>query len=71
MKHYPIEDIKAPSLDGIIECINWIESNLKNNKKVLVHCKAGLILRTYLIASSAVSPYFLTKKHATIVPVLP
>ncbi len=41
LKHYPIEDFGAPSLKGIIECVEWIKRKLKENKKVLVHCYAG------------------------------
>jgi len=64
MKHYPIEDFKAPSLEGIIECIDWIESNLKNNKKVLVHCKAGQGRTGTIVACFLVKKYGLTAEEA-------
>ncbi len=60
LKHYPIEDFGAPSLEGIIECVEWIEKKLKENKKVLVHCVAGqgrtgTIIACFLVKEMGVS----------------
>jgi len=51
LKHIPIKDFNAPTLNQIIEAVKWIEFNIKNNKKVLVHCFGGLG-RTGTIISS-------------------
>lgn len=64
LKHYPIEDFAAPSLEGIVECINWIEHNLKNNRKVLVHCKAGQGRTGTIVACFLVKKFGLTAEEA-------
>ncbi|MCX7046459.1 MAG: dual specificity protein phosphatase 23 [Candidatus Sumerlaeota bacterium] len=50
----PIPDFSVPSLPQVEECLRFIESNLKADKPVAVHCRAGMgrtgtILACYLI----------------------
>ncbi len=52
--HSPIPDMCAPSIDQLNTITGWIDHELKEGKKVLVHCYAGigrtgLVLAAYLI----------------------
>jgi len=50
-----VMDRGTPKKSDIIEAINWIEKNVKNNKKVFIHCNLGrgrgpLVMILYLIS---------------------
>ncbi len=52
--HSPIPDMCAPSIDQLNTIVEWIDRELTEGQKVLVHCYAGigrtgLVLAAYLI----------------------
>ncbi|ASJ09665.1 protein tyrosine phosphatase [Thermococcus siculi] len=40
--HSPIEDFTAPTLNQLLEILEWIERRVGEGKKVLIHCLGGL-----------------------------
>lgn len=40
--HSPIEDFTAPSLEQLLEILRWIDTRIREGKKVLIHCLGGL-----------------------------
>ena len=40
--HAPIKDFSVPTLEQLEYVINWIETKIKENKSVMVHCRGGL-----------------------------
>ncbi len=40
--HSPIEDFTAPSLDQLLEILQWIDARVREGKRVLIHCMGGL-----------------------------
>jgi len=40
--HSPISDFDAPTLDQLIEIIQWIDQEIDDKNTVLVHCYAGI-----------------------------
>ena len=40
--HSPIEDFTAPSLDQLLEILQWIGARVREGKRVLIHCMGGL-----------------------------
>jgi len=56
IKHIPVEDFVAPTLEQVIEALQFIEQCLHANQPVAVHCLAGLgrtgtILACYLVGT--------------------
>jgi protein-tyrosine phosphatase len=51
LKHFPIKDFYAPSLEYLIKIIKYIDEKIKENKKVLVHCYGGLGRTGTIVAS--------------------
>ena len=54
LKHFPIKKNSATDLRGIIECVEWIVSQVNKKQKVLVHChsgkgRTGMIVSCYLM----------------------
>mgnify|MGYP005858177725 CR=1 FL=1 len=59
--HIPTNDFEAPSLAETLKIINWIDAKLKNNAKIVIHCRAGIgrtgtITAAYLIWNGEGSP---------------
>lgn len=42
LKHYPIKDFSAPTLEYLVKIIKYLKDKIKENKRVLVHCYGGL-----------------------------
>lgn len=40
-KHEPVKNHHAPSIKQLEECVDFIERNARQDKKILVHCAAG------------------------------
>lgn len=40
-KHVPVKNHRAPTTDQLVECVNFIEQNDRQNRKTLIHCAAG------------------------------
>jgi atypical dual specificity phosphatase len=40
--HIPIPDMAPPSMGAVYKFVTFVESELKQNRPVLVHCEAGL-----------------------------
>ena len=40
-KHVPVKNHRAPSIDQLQGCVNFIEENIERENKTLVHCAAG------------------------------
>ena len=54
VKHIPIKDFKAPRLDNIKEFVRFIDIEIREGRRVVVHCYAGmgrtnLMLAAYLV----------------------
>ncbi|AEC51255.1 hypothetical protein PNA2_0338 [Pyrococcus sp. NA2] len=39
--HVPIPDFSAPSLDDLLNILNWTEERVREGKKVYIHCYGG------------------------------
>ena len=55
VKHLPIPDFGAPSLDELQGLINWIKKETEDENAVLVHCvagigRSGMVAAAYLIS---------------------
>lgn len=54
----PVTDRKVPTLSDVQMAINWIDKNLKENKKIFIHCNLGrgrgpMMACLYLISKGA------------------
>ena len=59
-RHVPVKNHTAPSLAQLDESVDFIEDNIQNGKKTLVHCAAGkgrtgTIIAAYLCRKNSVS----------------
>ena len=59
-RNVPVKNHTAPSLTQLEECIDFIDVNIRNGKKTLVHCAAGkgrtgTVIAAYLCRSKNVS----------------
>lgn len=61
VKNIPINDFGPPRYEDFVEFIDFVSSNLAQEKKIVVHCYAGmgrtnLMLATYLVHKFAIHP---------------
>jgi protein-tyrosine phosphatase len=59
--HVQIEDSHGIRVDDMLKCIEFITENIKDNRRIYIHCKAGRGR-----SASVVLCYFLWKKHMEI-----
>ncbi|CAB49338.1 protein-tyrosine phosphatase family protein [Pyrococcus abyssi] len=57
--HSPIPDFTAPSLEQLMEIIEWIEEKVREGKKVYIHCyggsgRSGTIATAWLMYSQGI-----------------
>ncbi len=62
VKHIPINDFTAPLLSDFEEFVKFVDSKVKEKKRTVVHCYAGmgrtnLMLASYLIHHQELEPY--------------
>ena len=41
-KHIPVKDMTAPSIESIVEFVEFAAESLKRERPILVHCSAGI-----------------------------
>ncbi|MEQ9619522.1 MAG: dual specificity protein phosphatase family protein [Deltaproteobacteria bacterium] len=50
VKHIPVDDFGAPQLRDFEEFVEFTESEVKNNRRIAVHCYAGMGRTNLMIA---------------------
>lgn len=61
VKNIPIKDFGPPDYEDFVEFVDFVSSNLDQQKKIVVHCYAGmgrtnLMLAAYLVHKHAIHP---------------
>jgi atypical dual specificity phosphatase len=51
IKHIPVEDFKAPKQEDFEEFVNFVQTNIKFGRRLVVHCYAGMGRTNLMIAS--------------------
>lgn len=59
--HIPIVDFSTPVLEDFKKFVDFVDSKIKENKKIVVHCHAGmgrtnLMIASYLINHDLIEP---------------
>jgi len=39
--HFPVPDFSAPSMEGLLDVLHWIERMVRRGRRVLIHCIGG------------------------------
>jgi atypical dual specificity phosphatase len=50
VKHIPIDDLRAPALEDFSEFVDFVSAQLARNRKIAVHCYAGMGRTNLMIA---------------------
>jgi len=76
LKHFPIKKNSSTDLKGIIECVEWIISQVNKKQKVLIHCHSGrgrtgmiaccYLMRKFPISADEAIEYFRSIKPGSI-----
>jgi atypical dual specificity phosphatase len=65
-RHVKVEDGGAPPLDELDGVVNYIESGLKDNKPVIIHCNGGSGRTSTILAAYLMKTEHLTATQATL-----
>lgn len=73
MKNIPINDFGPPDYEDFVEFVEFTQSHIKNHKRVLVHCYAGmgrtnLMLAAYLLHHRRIDPEEALREVSVIRP---
>ncbi|AEH23903.1 protein-tyrosine phosphatase family protein [Pyrococcus yayanosii] len=68
-----IPDFPAPSLEQLLEIVQWIEARVREGKKVLIHClsgsgRSGTVAVAYLMYSQGLSLHDALSKVRSLKP---
>jgi len=61
LMHCPIRDHAPPTFDQIEQCLNFLDSSISSQKRVVVHCevgkgRSGTIIAAYLMKRNGYAP---------------